>query len=206
MAGYLPTATLGVPAGSYGNWNTVDGTPQWTGSFGPPKSGSSNGVNTGSVNPFASLLTNAMSGLGSTNNNANPTAQVKTSINPANVYSPTDTQHAVNQAMAQGQMQADPYSAIKQFDRAGVSRSAGTLARALPSMAQGQTAAAFAPGQIGLSDATTNAQNMLAGQTGRDAEGLGLAGILAKQNNLANVQNLATLSPLLSYLSQSAIF
>ena len=62
MAGYLPTATLGDPGGSYGDWHVVDGTPQWTGSFGPPRSGSSNGVNTGSVNPFASLLTNAMSG------------------------------------------------------------------------------------------------------------------------------------------------
>lgn len=213
MAGFNPQGNgVGVPGGSYGDWQTANGKTSWSGSFGGggPKStmqqmqGTPGSYWWNKPGGGGYQAPSTAMGAGTATQDATPTIQ--TSINPANIYSSDDTQHAINQSVAQGQMQADPYSALKQFDRPGVSRSAGSLARALPSMAQGQSQAAFAPGQIGLADAGANAQNMLQGQVGREGEGLGLANILARQSNLGNVQQLATLSPLLGYLSQQIQF
>lgn len=110
------------------------------------------------------------------------TPNIQTTITPQNVFTPQQTTSAVNQAIAQAQMQANPRLLMKQLDRPGVSRSAGQLAAIAPQAQDIMSQAALAAQQIPFSDAATNAQNMLRGETARDQEGLGLAQILAQMN------------------------
>lgn len=114
-------------------------------------------------------------------------SSVTTSITPGTIYSPQATQHAVNQARATAAMNANPLFAQKQFDRPGLSRSAGTMAAAIPTIADALAAGRSAATALPFADASANAAHLLAGQTARDQEGLGLAGI--NQSLSAMMQN-----------------
>lgn len=127
---------------------------------------------------------------------------VQTSIEPQPIYSPQQTQYAKNQAMADAYQQSSMPWLLKQFDRPGMSRSAGTVAQALPQYAQGMASAGLAQQAIPFQDAAANAQNMLQGQVAREHEAQGLAGVLAGfQGSNLNFQS-AQQNQLLSLLSQ----
>lgn len=104
-------------------------------------------------------------------------SSVTTSITPGTIYSPQATQHAVNQARATAAMNANPLFAQKQFDRPGLSRSVGTMAAAMPTIADALSSGRAAATALPFADAAANAAHLLAGQTARDQEGLGLASI-----------------------------
>lgn len=96
-----------------------------------------------------------------------------------------NTQGAFNNAVAKAQASSDQRFNMKQYDRPGVSRSAGTRAMAgiqgANSLAQGLVDAY----QIPATDAATNADNDLQYQRAREQYGLGISGI-ASQNDYAN--------------------
>jgi hypothetical protein len=107
---------------------------------------------------------------------------VQTSITPTPIYTPQMTNQAVNQSFATAM--PDLNSVVKQFDRPGVSRSAGTLAAAMPQMAEGALTAMQAQAEIPLQDMMANQQHLLAGETAREQEGLDLANLLARQGQI----------------------
>jgi hypothetical protein len=129
--------------------------------------------------------------------------QVQTTITPTSLYSPTQTQHAVNQAFADNVPDAN--AAMKPFDRPGVSRSAGTQAAALPGMAQDMSQAMEARASIPMQDAIANQQHLMAGEVAREQQGLDLATLLQRQNQIGQrgqmgqmQQNMSLLDALLS--------
>lgn len=127
---------------------------------------------------------------------------VQTSITPEPMYSAQQTQYAKNQAMADAYQQSSMPWLLKQFDRPGSSRSAGTMAAALPQYAQGIAGAGLAQQAIPFQDAAANAQQLLQGQTAREQEAQGLAGVLAGfQGSNLNFQT-AQRNQLLNLLQQ----
>jgi hypothetical protein len=102
---------------------------------------------------------------------------VTTSITPAPIYTPEMTQQAINQARATAAQQANPFFQQKQFDRPGMSRSAGSMGAAMPGIAEAISSGNSAASALQFADAAANAQHMLAAQAAQDQEGLGLAGI-----------------------------
>lgn len=105
---------------------------------------------------------------------------IKTSITPrAQVYSPQQTQMAVNQAVSDARV--SPYSAMKQYDRPGVSRSKSNQYRAAPTIAAGFSLGQQQAAGIPLADEIANQQNHMAGQLAQHQEYTGLAGLLLKQ-------------------------
>lgn len=127
-------------------------------------------------------------------------ASINTGISPTGVYSPQQTQWGVNQALATGAQNADPRYQMKQFGRPGVSQDAGTLAAALPGMAQAQSGAQQQAAQIPLQDAVANQNQLLQGQVASSTAGSGLANALAGtyENNIAMRNAMA--NPLLQML------
>lgn len=117
---------------------------------------------------------------------ANPTQNIQTTVTPQPVFDPSSTIAATNQAVANAQQQANARWLAKPYDKPGISRSSADYALVAPSIANYMSQANLARQQLPLSDAATNAQNILRGQTGRDQEGLGLADVLA-QFNAANM-------------------
>lgn len=111
--------------------------------------------------------------------------KVETTVTPQDVYTPAMTRQATNLGVAQAQSAANPRFAQKQFDRPGVSRSAGSMSAAMPQIMGARSQAAQIPIQQGFTDAATNAQNRLQGETARESEGLGLGSLLARQNALS---------------------
>lgn len=126
---------------------------------------------------------------------------IQTTITPQSVYTPQDTRAATNQAIADSQMNANLRWLQKPYDKPGVSRSASQLALAIPQAQQYLSQGQLAAQQIPFSDATTNAQSLLRGQTGRDAEGLGLANVLSQFNASNMGYNTAQNSSLLNLIS-----
>jgi hypothetical protein len=126
---------------------------------------------------------------------------IQTTITPQTVYQPQDTRAATNQAIADAQMNANLRWLQKPYDKPGVSRSASQLALAIPQAQQYLSQGQLAAQQIPFSDATTNAQSLLRGQTGRDAEGLGLANVLSQFNSSNMGFNTAQNSSLLNLIS-----
>lgn len=108
-----------------------------------------------------------------------PFGTIKTSITPRSVYTPLQTQMAVNQAVSDSRI--SPNSVYKRFDRPGVSRSQSTKYRSAPAIAagfsQGQQQAAGIP----LGDEIANQQSLMQGQLAQHQEFTGLAGLLLKQ-------------------------
>lgn len=197
---------------------TASSDPVYPKPVGKPRGGSVNPATRGvpkyiapTFQPIAPVHTPAPTG-GSAGGTASPTpaptspgqSTVTTSINPSPIYTPTMTQQAVNQAMATAAQRANPYFAQKQFDSPGMSRTAGSMAAAMPSiadaLAQGHSAATALP----FADAAANAAHMLAGQSAQDQEGLGLAGINQSlsemQQNFNNSQKQQQMSLLMQLL------
>lgn len=116
------------------------------------------------------------------------TGQIQTSITPRNVFSDHLTRAASNQAQADAQVLADPRTAMKQFDRPGVSRSAASLYRSMPSIVAALQQGAESSAGIPLADYATNQQNMMAGEVARNQEFQALANLLLQNQSIADFQ------------------
>lgn len=134
--------------------------------------------------------------------------QINTSIQPQPIYEPWMTTHAVSQLQADQLRGADPFYAQKAFDRPGVSRSAGTLAAAMPEIAQRRAAVRQIGAGVPMNDALANAGNVIGGQIEREQEALGYGSLYARmlsgqlgfdraQAGQSN-QNIGTIGSLLS--------
>jgi hypothetical protein len=104
---------------------------------------------------------------------------VTSSITPMSVFTPQMTNYAANQAQAEYERAASPNFLMKQYDRPGVSRSAGTASAALPMMAALRGQGASEAANIRASDEMANRQSLLAGQKAQDQEGLSLMSLLS---------------------------
>lgn len=127
-------------------------------------------------------------------------AQINTSIQPRNIFTPQMTATATNQAVADSLQQASMPYALKQTDRPGVSRSASSVYRALPKVAQAHSDAAMQSAGIPLADEAANQQNMLRGQIAQGQEFNQLARLLLGNVSLGNwqqQQNMAGIGSLL---------
>ena len=124
---------------------------------------------------------------------------INTSITPQNIYSPQQTNEAVNQAVASSSM---PLSWLQnQFAGKGMNvNSPATISRAMVPYAQGLTQGQTAAAQIPLQDATANAQHMLAGQQAREGEGLDWARLMTSAEGLNNSSRMNTLQSVLGLL------
>lgn len=103
----------------------------------------------------------------------------------ADVYTPTMTQQAVNQARAQAAMSANPEWIARQYDRPGMLRSGATMARVVPQVAQASAQGDFAASQIPFQHGLANQQNALAGQVQGSQQAQGLANIGAGMEDAA---------------------
>jgi hypothetical protein len=104
---------------------------------------------------------------------------VTSSITPMSVFTPQMTNYAANQAQAEYERAASPNFLMKQYDRPGVSRGAGTASAALPMMAALRGQGASEAANIRASDEMANRQSLLAGQKAQDQEGLSLMSLLS---------------------------
>lgn len=130
-----------------------------------------------------------------------PFGTINTSITPRSVYSPWQTQVAVNQAVADSRI--SPNSVYKRFDRPGVSRSQSTKYRAAPTLASGFSLGQQQAAGIPLGDEIANQQNLMQGQLAKHQEFTGLAGLLLKQlglGQMAQQSRLGNVSALMSLL------
>ena len=107
---------------------------------------------------------------------------------PQSVYTPEQTQYAVNQAVADARSQANPRWQEKQFQTAGRSTDAGTLSAAAPQIGSQLENANAAMGMLPLQDYITNQNNLLGGQINQDNESLGQSQLLGNMalNNQGN--------------------
>jgi hypothetical protein len=111
--------------------------------------------------------------------------QYKTSVN-YQAPSPSGlTDAAVNNAIASAQASADPRFNLKEYDRPGVSRGAGSRAQAGIKAAQSLADGIAAAYQIPMQSAAASAADDLAFQQGREQLGLGASG-LGMQSDYAN--------------------
>jgi hypothetical protein len=177
MAGFLPNPLDKIRADIQNKPNAAKKFPK---SFGPP--GSQHQF------PAAKPATPAAPGPQQPAPGNGPAAPggpptVQTSINPTPIYTPQMTNQAVNQAFATAM--PDLNSVVKQFDRPGVSRSAGTMAAAMPQMAEGALTAMQAQAEIPLQDMMANQQHLMAGEVAREQQGLDLANLLARNQQIA---------------------
>jgi hypothetical protein len=135
-------------------------------------------------------------GGGGFNSNTGGTAQINPSINPQAIYSPEMTKHAVNQAVAANT--PDLRSAMKMFDRPGLSRSAGTVSAAMPFVAEQALAGRQAASEIPLRDEIANQRHLLSGEVAREGEVQGLYDLLNRLNSLNQRNYLSDLNRNLS--------
>jgi hypothetical protein len=126
-------------------------------------------------------------------------ANVQTSINPSNIYSPQQTQEAANQARA-GQSVPLPWLQGR-FAGNGMSvNSPGVVTQSLPAYAQGLTGGMTAQAQIPFQDTRADAQHYLAGQQGRENEAQGWSRMLSSADSTNRNFQLNTLQSILSML------
>lgn len=116
------------------------------------------------------------------------------SITPTGVYTPEMTNAAANQAEAEAMRASSLPGLLKQLDRNGVSRSAGSVAAVMPQMAQYQQQGAYDANQIRASDEVANRQSMLNGQIAQDQEGLGLMSLLRQLYGINQSQDTRNLN------------
>lgn len=102
---------------------------------------------------------------------------IQTSITPTGIYNPRQTRGAVNQAVADSYASNNAYEAQKRYSNRGVSRGLSATRNMLPSMINGRLGAANAMATMPFADEQANAQQMLAGQVGREGEALGWGGL-----------------------------
>lgn len=147
------------------------------------------------VKPARPVAGGATGGGGS----ATPTTPTVTStIRPTNIYTPQMTQAAVNNAVAQNT--PDFRFAMKANYTPGVSRSAGSMAAAMPSVTGDILGQRKSAAEIPLLDEIANQKHMMAGQVGRESESLAMANLLSRLNALKQrdaLNNLGTSSNLL---------
>lgn len=126
---------------------------------------------------------------------------VNTSITPQNIYSPQQTQEAVNQAVASSSM---PLPWLQnRFAGAGMNvNSPATISRAMVPYGQGIAQGQIASAQIPLQDITANAQHYSAGEQARENEGLDWARLMTSAQGMNQNARLNTLSSLLGMLGQ----
>ena len=127
-------------------------------------------------------------------------ANINSSITPMNVYDQRQTNASMNQARAAAQRSANPNFAMKQFDRPGVSRSAGSLGAAMPSIMNARANAGYNPANIVLGDAAANANSILTGQVNRDHETQGILSLLGNQQVFDANQRVNNMMPFLGYI------
>lgn len=119
-----------------------------------------------------------------------PTSNITTGIQPRPLYDPTQTQHAINQHVAQAQRTGNLRYQMKGFDRPGVTRSAGTMSAAMPAYSAARMQAMLAGPQQQFGDDMANAQFMHQGQMAQGQDALGQAGnLLQLQNQQMNQRN-----------------
>src|SRR5574340_876302 len=145
-------------------------------------------------NPYASWQSDARGWMGGPTQkpmqqDASPVFPVTTSINPSPVYTPEQTQIAMNQARASADRGTLDYF-LKRQDQAGVSRSAGSVARAMPAYAANRMQGIQDAEGIGLQHAMANAQSILQGQQGRFQEAVGYAGLRDQIESMLRNQQL----------------
>lgn len=126
---------------------------------------------------------------------------VQLAFHPQNVYQPYQTAHAVNQQTAD--YTPDPNFMQKRFDGHGQSRSAGTLAAAMPQMSQQLTSGLLAGASQPLQDYTANQQNMQQGEINQSATANRAGGLL---NALQGTNNQFALGTGANQLNQQAAF
>jgi hypothetical protein len=119
------------------------------------------------------------------------------------------TQQASNRAFDENVI--DMRTAMKQGDRPGVSRSAGSVSSALPIVGQGMIQGMQARAAIPLQDNIANQQHLMAGEVAREQEAQDLASLLARQSQIQNQaglglqrQNVSLLDALMGQLGGSA--
>lgn len=111
-------------------------------------------------------------------------ANVQTSIQPRDIYTSQMTQQRVNQATADALQGGTLDHILKQFDRAGVSRSGRNTALAMPQVAGAYGAAQQAQAAIPLADTAANQQNRLRGEIAQGLEFNQLARLLLGEQGL----------------------
>lgn len=104
-------------------------------------------------------------------------------IQPMSLFTPQMTNQAANLAQADYERAASPNYLLKQFDRPGVSRSAGSMSAAIPLMAQLRGQGALEAANVRAGDEQANRQSMLQGQQAQNAEGMGLFQLLSLIQN-----------------------
>lgn len=124
---------------------------------------------------------------------------VQTSINPQNIYSPQQTQEAVNQAVASSSMPL-PWLQNRMVGRGMNVNSPATIDRAMVPYAQGLAQGQVASAQIPLQDITANAQHYSAGEQAREGEALDWARLLASSQGINQNARLNTLQSVLGLL------
>lgn len=124
---------------------------------------------------------------------------VQTSITPQNIYSPQQTQAAVNQAIASSSVPLDWLKS--RFAGKGMSvNSPAAISRALVPYSQGLAQGQIASAQIPLQDATANAQHMLAGESARENEGIDWARLMVGAQGINQNARMNTLQSVLGLL------
>lgn len=122
------------------------------------------------------------------------TGTVNSSITPTGVYTQRQTNAAANQAESEAMRSSSLPSLLKQLDRPGVSRSAGSVAAVMPQMAASQQQGMFDAAQIRQQDELANRQSMFGGQVAQDQEGLGLMNILRQLYGIGQQQDTRNLN------------
>lgn len=124
------------------------------------------------------------SGFGQTGYDSSGGVNIGTTINPRQPIAPWMTQQSTNQGIAglQRSFLGDPRKAIGFTANRGVSWGPAQMGRYANVLAQGNAGVNDFRAQQHFTDAQTNANSLLAGQTARDQEGLSLANMFQQQN------------------------
>ena len=163
----------------------------------PPRAGGG-----GSQQPSAPTLTPpmpVMSGFNQWGVQQDP-MHVQTSITPTDVYSPQQTQAAVNQAQSHALRSANPAYLKHWLDGRGSRRGIGYDAAVAPQVAQGRMQGAVAGAEIPFADAAVNASHRLSGESAREQEAQALATGAARMQDDASSYNQSNQMALLRML------
>lgn len=111
-----------------------------------------------------------------------------TTIQPRSPISDAITRQTVNRQVGDVQIQNDPRYLMKGIFAAnrGVSSGPSDMALISPQLAQRSAMTNAIKANVPLADAAQNASSMLAGQTARDQEGLSLASLGARQQQMGS--------------------
>ncbi len=128
---------------------------------------------------------------------------IQTSITPGPIYSPQQTQEAVNSAVASQHVPL-PWLQSRYAGRGMGVNSPGVIGSVLPTYARGVAAGQQATAQIPFQDTLADAQHILAGQTARENEAQDIYRILSGQDSVNRNFQLNSLQSLLGLLGAFA--